>query len=213
MRRLLLPLAVLALIAVGCGGSGGDRTTSGAAAAAPRATVPPSTTAPAAPAPEDPNDPFALPGKVPTTGTAPARGGDADVIRRWSAALTRGDVTRAADYFAQPSEIQNASPVITLRTRADRREFNGTLTCGSVPTRFRAAKGYTIVTFKLLERRGGACGPAVGARAYVAIRVRRGHIEEWYRLTEPPRGPGTPAAPSTPRAPEPAVTDNNAPVI
>jgi hypothetical protein len=64
--------------------------------------------------------------------------------------------------------------------------FNDSLTCGAVLTGAGAARGYTIATFRLTERRGGhgQCGSGVGHRAQTAVQVRDGHIVGWYRLPD-----------------------------
>jgi hypothetical protein len=110
-------------------------------------------------------------------------------VRRWSAALREGRVARAAAYFAQPSRVQNGTPVITLRSAAERTVFNASLPCGAVPIGLGAAGGYTIVTFRLVERVGGDCHGAAGNRARCAIRVRGGRITDWYRLADASPGP------------------------
>jgi len=138
-----------------------------------------------------------LPLGVPSRATGRADAAATAVVRRWSAALRAGEVARAASYFAQPSRVQNGTPVVTLRSRADRLAFNVSLPCGAVPTKYGAAKGFTIVTFRLTERVGGDCAGSAGQRARCAIRVRDGHITEWYRLADvSPRA--TPTRPSVP---------------
>ncbi len=48
----------------------------------------------------------------------------------------------------------------------------------------RGAGAFTIVTFRLTERRGGDCGRGTGETTGGAIRVANGKIREWYRLYE-----------------------------
>jgi hypothetical protein len=164
-------------------------TTPGAQPAQPPPPVPTETqpSTPSAPPGEDPAipAPLRLPKRVPRQATTKALVADAGVVRRWSAALRHGHVQRAADLFAQPSKVQNGTPVITLKSRLERLAFNASLSCGAQPTRFGGARGFTIVTFRLTERVGGDCHGAAGNIARCAIRVRNGRIAEWYRLADP----------------------------
>jgi hypothetical protein len=68
------------------------------------------------------------------------------------------------------------------------RSGNVSLSCGAVATEMGGAGVYTIVTFRLTERKGGNCGTGVGGKARGAIRVERRHIKEWYRLPDEPGG-------------------------
>jgi hypothetical protein len=144
----------------------------------------PATTAPTPPA--SARNPLALPTGVPRTATGPADGVATRTIRHWAQALRGGRIERAAALWALPAKIQNATPVITLRTRADVLIFNDSLTCGAVLTGTGGAGGYTIATFRLTERRGGhgQCGSGVGQRAQTAMQVRGGRIVGWYRLPD-----------------------------
>jgi hypothetical protein len=172
LRACLAASLPFLLLAGGCGGGGGSKQ-------APAATAP----RPQAPA----RNPLALPAGVPRTATGPAAAVATRTIRNWAQALRAGDIEGAAALWALPAKIQNATPVITLRTRADVLIFNDSLTCGAVLTATGAAGGgYTIATFRLTERRGGhgQCGSGVGQRAQTAVQVRRGHIVSWYRLPE-----------------------------
>jgi limonene-1,2-epoxide hydrolase len=197
-RAVVSVLAVLLLS--GCGSSKDDNDVAPAApavtAAAPVTPGDQGAAPPAAPPPA-PAGPR-LPDAVPRKAQARANPADAGVVRRWSAALRRGDVARAAAYFAQPSKVQNGTPVVTLRTRGAVLAFNASLPCGAVPTSYGAARGFTIVTFRLTERVGGDCAGAVGHRARCAIRVQGGRIAEWYRLADPPKSGGQDQRLSTP---------------
>lgn len=148
---------------------------------------------------------LALPREVPTTGSdRPADPVSARVVKKWLRALRRGDTRRAARFFALPSRVQNGTPVLTLASPEARFVFNDSLPCGARATRLRRARnGFTIVEVVLTERRGGACGSGVGGRARTAIRVRGGHIVDWYRLQDAAPAPATPAptVPGTPAAP------------
>jgi hypothetical protein len=89
--------------------------------------------------------------------------------------------------------------VLTVHNEQERIAVNVSLSCGAVATQMGAAGVYTIVTFRLTERKGGNCGTGVGGKARGAIRVERRHIKEWYRLPDEPGGAQqAPSAPSGP---------------
>jgi hypothetical protein len=197
------PITVLGTVAAlgavtGCGGSDGSR-----------ATFSTETTTTPSSAPTTPSSPqlpksLRLPSDVPIRSEGiPADAVSVRVIRKWSGALTGGDIRRAARFFALPSKVQNGTPVLTLDTPEKRLIFNVTFPCGAKATKLeQATGGYTIVEFVLTERAGGDCGSGVGGSARCAIRVREGHIAGWYRIPLAPRpspnGPGPgPAAPGT----------------
>ena len=130
-----------------------------------------------------------VPKSVPRRATGPARRSSTRVIRRWLAALDRGDVRRAAHYFALPSKFQNAgTPVLHIDSEEERIAINLSLTCGAKAERTGGAGAYTIVQFRLVERSGpgGGCGAGVGGTARGAILVSGGLIREWYRLPDAP---------------------------
>jgi hypothetical protein len=171
--------------AVGCGGAQKSSTTPPTVANDPGPT----------PAVSD----LALPPGVPDESTGPAAVSARRVINDWLKALRRGDVKRAAHYFALPSKFQNATPVLTVNSEQERLAVNLSLSCGAVATEMGGAGVYTIVTFRLTERKGGNCGTGVGGKARGAIRVERRHIKEWYRLPDDPGGAQqAPPAPSGP---------------
>lgn len=181
-------IALAASLLIGACGGGGDP---------PRPAAKTTATTPRAQAPAT-ADPLALPPGIPRTATGPADATATKTIRAWAQALGRGDVTRAVSYWAVPAKIQNATPVLTLSSRADLRLFNGSLACGAVLTGAGSARGYTIATFRLTERPGGNCGGGTGHSARTAILVRGGRITGWYRLPDPGTAPpasGTPDAP------------------
>jgi hypothetical protein len=183
-RSVTAFLAVVAVAAVlGCGGS--------------KRADPALTVSPDGPAPIPPRSELALPPQVPDRPTGPAAGEARRVINAWLRALRRGDVRKAAHYFALPSKFQNVTPVLTIDSEQERRAVNESLSCGAVAIDMGAAGVYTIVTFRLTERPGGECGSGVGDKARGAIRVERGKIKEWYRLPDKPGGPQqAPPAPS-----------------
>jgi hypothetical protein len=183
---------VLTAAVLGCGGGGASAGAGdGDTAARSDSTPAPSTTA--APQPAAPPSDLDIPAKVPQRATGPADGASVRVIRRWLAALDRGDIPRAAHFFALPSKFQNAgTPVLTVDSEIERLAVNTSLSCGARAIRTGGAGPYTIVTFRLIERPGGACGPGTGQTARGAILVRRGRIREWYRLPDVPADSSTP---------------------
>jgi len=185
-RSAVAVLAALSVTAaVGCGGAQKSSTTPPTVANDPGPT----------PAVSD----LALPPGVPDESTGPAAVSARRVITDWLKALRRGDVKRAAHYFALPSKFQNATPVLTVNNEQERLAVNLSLSCGAVATEMGGAGVYTIVTFRLTERKGGNCGTGVGGKARGAIRVERRRIKEWYRLPDDPGGAQqAPPAPSGP---------------
>jgi hypothetical protein len=142
-----------------------------------------------APAPP-PQPPPAVPLEAETA--APAR--DVRVVRSWAAAIRKDDFPRAAALFADGALVQNAGPPERLRTRVRRHVWNATLPCGAEPVEVGASRGYAIVTFLLVERRGGDCAGGAGNTVRVAMRIERGRITGWFRLPES-RAPGPPPSP------------------
>ena len=146
----------------------------------------------------------AKPAKAPTTKPPSVRSGDATVIRRWADTLRAGDIGGAARFFGLPVIVENGTPPQVLRSRAAVRAFNESLPCGARLLSTRRRDRYTIATFRLTDRPGGACGAGVGDTAATAFRLRRGRIVEWLRV---PAGAGEPAPPSPPRlAPRTSVS-------
>ncbi len=192
-RRSVVALLVSALILAACGGR------SSAPSADPADTSPANGTATQPQAQAIPPD-LQVPKSVPQLATGPARQSSTRVIRRWLAALDRGDVERAAHYFALPSTFQNTgTPVLHIDSEEERIAVNLSLTCGARAERTGSAGAYTIVLFRLVERTGpgGGCGTGVGATARGAILVSGGLIREWYRRPDDPSAaPDAPAGPS-----------------
>jgi hypothetical protein len=112
------------------------------------------------------------------------------VIDEWVRTLSRGDVSGAADLFALPSVVENGTPPVHLRSRADAVLFNRSLPCGGKLVRARPDGRYIAATFKLTDRPGGDCGSGVGELARTAFLIRDGKILEWRRLRDLPDGPG-----------------------
>jgi hypothetical protein len=173
-------VSILALAgAAGCGGSAKDRP-------APADTAPSNGTGTGTQS--VPSD-LQVPKSVPRRATGPPHRSSTRVIRRWLAALDRGDVRRAAHYFALPSKFQNAgTPVLHIDNEEERIAINLSLTCGAKAERTGGAGAYTIVLFRLVERSGpgGGCAAGIGGTARGAILVSGGLIREWYRLPDDP---------------------------
>jgi hypothetical protein len=103
--------------------------------------------------------------------------------------MRAGDGVRAAQYFTVPAIVQNNTPPITLKTRAEVVFFNMTLPCGGKIVRTSQRGPYTDVIFELTDRPGGACGTGTGHQVATAFLVRNGKIAEWRRLADPDEGP------------------------
>ena len=139
---------------------------------------------------------MAIPPGVPRRASRPADPAATAVIRRWTDALRRSDITRAAALWAVPSTVQNATPVLTLASAKDVRSFNSSLSCGSQLVSARAGSGgFTVAVFILTHRPGADCGAGAGHTARTAILVAGGKIVQWYRLPDDPdaQAPGTTA--------------------
>lgn len=172
MPRRLASILVIGVVGLsGCGGGDGDDDR----VRAPTATTPE----------RGERSPLALPEGVPLEGSGAADAAQLRVVRAWANTLRRGDVAGASALWALPSTVQNATPVLTLRSRKAVRAFNGSLACGAVVTSSTgAARGYIIVRFRLTDRVGGDCATGVGNSARTAVRVRGGKIVDWYRLPD-----------------------------
>ena len=140
-RTVTILLSVLGTAAVAACGGGAkatdpvDRTDTTPGNGAQTQTVPPD---------------LQLPPNVPRRATGPASAASTRVIRRWLAALDRGDVLRAAHFFALPSKFQNSgTPVLHIDTEDERIAVNLSLTCGAKAERTGGAGAYTIVLFRL----------------------------------------------------------------
>jgi hypothetical protein len=179
-RRCVLALLLAFAVAgaAGCGGSSKDD-----GAGADRRDTTPDNGAATQTLPDD----LKIPANVPLRSTGPASKSATRIIRRWLAALDRGDIERAAHFFALPSKFQNAgTPVLHIDSEAERIAINLSLTCGARAQETGGAGAYTIVQFRLTERKGpgAGCGPGTGGTARGAILVVGGRIHEWYRLPD-----------------------------
>lgn len=117
------------------------------------------------------------------------------VIDEWVKTLSSGDVSGAAELFALPSVVENGSPPIRLRSRADAVVFNRSLPCGAELVRARPDGRFIAATFRLTERPGGDCGSGVGGLARTAFLIRDGKIAEWHRLPDAGGGGQAPSGP------------------
>jgi hypothetical protein len=128
-------------------------------------------------------------------GSTPLNHSAVVVIRDWSDALRRGDVQRAASYFAIPSRAFNGDGTVELESVAAVRRFNESLPCGARLIAVEpSAHGYLIATFRLTERPGpGTCGAGSSGTARTAFRVRAGRITDWIRVGDLPQASGTAA--------------------
>src|SRR3954452_24670167 len=192
-RRSVVALLVSALALASCGGSSSSNVHTAD-------TSPGNGTGTQTQTQSIPDD-LRVPKEIPQKATGPAKRSSTRVIRRWLPALDRGDVERAAHYFALPSIFQNTgTPVLHIDSEEERIAVNLSLTCGARAERTGGAGAYTIVLFRLVERTGpgGGCGTGVGATARGAILVSGGLIREWYRLPDDPSA--APDAPSGPSA-------------
>jgi limonene-1,2-epoxide hydrolase len=176
-RGGLATLAVLAVTAAGCGGSGDDEPAKRGASHR--------TPAPVARR--------ADPAKV-------------QVIRGWVDSLRAGHVDAAARYFAVPSVVQNGSPLIKLRSVAEVRAFNAALPCGARLKRTFSTGRYVAATFVLTERPGGHCGGGTGQLAATAFIIRGGKIVEWRRVPLPSEQLPAPGPSPAPRHPDSVVS-------
>lgn len=153
---------------------------------------------PSTPAPRNERDPLSLvaPKGVPTEpGGQPADPEDLAVVKRWLAALTRGNFDAAADTFADGTVVQNLGPPMRLPDRAARIAFNEQFPCGAEIVDASSVKGFLVVTYRLTDRVDSRCdGP--GGKAAGTIKVEGGRMTEWYRLPDPPQGPEAPAGPA-----------------
>jgi hypothetical protein len=195
----------------------GGPTTSAPSTTSPTAPAPPTNgpetqTAPANPAP--PVNPDTVPTPPPTG--IPANPNALRVIKAWSDALRRGDLSGAASYFALPSVMINGAVVnglalaTTINTRAEAEAANAALPCGA---RFISAdqRGrYVNVLFRLTNRPGpgGGCGSGVGETARTNFVIAGGLIQAWIRAPDEPgdnRGGRAAPTPTAPAPPGPQV--------
>jgi hypothetical protein len=176
MRLRSSVVALLALVAAGCGSSGGDRfdlhTPGAQTGGKPAATLAPPPTSTPTPKP------------TPTPTPAPVTADEKRVIQGWSDALRHGRVAAAAKFFSVPAVAVNDVQLF-LTSRAAVRKFNRGLVCGAKLLTARRGPQHVVVgTFRLTDRPGGRCGTGVGGLAAVQFLVRRHLIMEWLRADD-----------------------------
>lgn len=151
------------------------------------------------------------PDSGPAKGSAHAEGvaGQVTVIRDWANALRRGDVRRAAGYFALPSVFANGIgangqlAAVVIRSAHQARVVNESLSCGAQLISTRRRGKYIVAAFRLTNRSGpgAGCGSGIGEDASTDFLIRHGRIVEWIRApaTGPPPKLAAPSAnPQTP---------------
>ena len=125
------------------------------------------------------------------------------VIVAWSDALRRGDLHRAAGYFALPSKMINGVgsgadvQVITIRNLAEAEIANQTLPCGAKFVSAQRRGPYVNALFRLTGRPGPGgsnCGTGLGLTARTDFLIRHGRIVDWIRAPDQPGDHATPAA-------------------
>lgn len=128
-------------------------------------------------------DPKALPpARIPTHARRAVDPRAKRVIEAWLRDVREGRMKEAARWFGVPLTFQNGTPVERLVTARAVRAVVGGFPCGAVAYQYGAAGRYTLVRFRLTERKGGDCHGAAGHTTGGAIRVEHGRIREWYRL-------------------------------
>jgi hypothetical protein len=211
-----------ALVIGGCGGgssgssgSSGSRGSSGSSGSkASGSTAGATPAAPAAPkAPARPRRSITIPTPKPT-GIAAAPG-EVRVIRGWADALRRGDVRRAARYFALPSTMINGVAangqvsVIRIRTPLQAEYANATLPCGARFLKADQRGRYVNALFRLTGRPGpggATCQSGAGQTARTNFVIRHGRIVAWIRAPDDPGDNGRPHHPPlVPPTPGPVV--------
>jgi hypothetical protein len=121
------------------------------------------------------------------------------VIKGWVDTLRAGHVAAAARYFAIPALVENGTPLIRLRTRAEVLQFNKALPCGAKLERTFRAGRYVAAVFLLTDRPGGNCGTGKGREAATAFVIRHGKIAEWHRVPLPSEAEPPSPSPEQPK--------------
>jgi hypothetical protein len=149
--------------------------------------------------------------------------GAVSVIKAWSDALRRGDVRRAAHYFALPSELVNGigangqPELFVIRTRAEAEAANETFPCGARLISASRQGRYINALFRLTDRPGpggGGCGSGSGQTARTDFLISDGRIVEWIRAPDQPGdNGGSGSGGSTGPAPAPATPTTTGPLV
>jgi hypothetical protein len=125
-------------------------------------------------------------GKAHKTGTAPSARSLADeaTVRLWTRALYDGHYERAARFFAPGAIVQQYGTRV-LRGHAAAVAFNRSLTCRASIREIEHEKAGTLLaTFNLGPGPRGGC--TAGGTVRVRFFIRRGLIETWHQLPDPP---------------------------
>lgn len=139
-----------------------------------------------------------------------AAAADVSVIRGWSDALRRGDLSAAARYFALPSVMIDGTDangnalVIQINSRAAAQAANASLPCGARLISADQRGRYVNALFRLTGRSGlggSDCGTGAGETARTNFVIAHGLIVEWIRAPDDPGDNGGSTAPA-PVAPE-----------
>jgi hypothetical protein len=117
-----------------------------------------------------------------------ARPGDEKVIRGWNRAINTGHYRRAASYFADHATVTQ-DYVLQFPSRKIAVEWNSGLPCRADITFVRAESTTTLVGFHLRQGPRGGCRG--GGSAQVRFTIRRGLIQRWQQLLQPPGRPQT----------------------
>src|SRR5919198_3122366 len=115
------------------------------------------------------------------------------LIAGWANALRKGNVERAASYFALPAIVEQ-SDTIQLATRDDARAFNEGLPCGARLLEVQHDGRFIVGTFRLTDKPRQTC-LTPGALVRVAFVIQERHFTEWRQI---PDTPGASPGPSKP---------------
>ena len=204
--------SLTAVVVAGCLAGCGSTTVFGSTTMR-HAQEAPARSVPLPPLPQDPAGDSVVPTPGPT-GIA-ARPAAVAVIKAWSDALRRGDVSGAARYFSLPSVMINGTDasgdavVITIGTAAEAEQANESLPCGARLLSTDQRGRYINALFRLTGRPGPGgsdCGTGVGETARTNFVIINGRILEWFRAPDDPGDNGTPTVPTpTPTPSSPAL--------
>lgn len=109
---------------------------------------------------------------------------EAEVIERWSQALTDSDIDGAAALFAVPSVAENGI-LVEIGSEDDARLFNESLPCGAELEGTESEGEFITATFRLTKRPGVAECPGEGNTAQTTFVIEDGLIVEWRRVAVP----------------------------
>ena len=105
------------------------------------------------------------------------------IIRAWSSALNRGDIRRAASFFARGALVEQQRE-FRLPDRAAAIAFNRSLPCKADVTDVKRRGSAVVATFRLRE--GDVPGGGCSGTARVRFRFSDGRFAEWRQLPEAP---------------------------